>query len=86
MRESDKFYVLSYKDIMRFVSSLFMDINQIGTVAVSLLTTFGLKILGAIALWIVGQKLIDFAIRLLRRVFRNQHVDATLISYLSTLR
>lgn len=73
------------KDIMRFVSSAFMDINQIGTVAVSLLTTFGLKILGAIALWIVGQKLIDFATRLLRRVFRNQHVDATLISYLTNI-
>lgn len=59
-----------------------MDINQIGTVAASLLTTFGLKILGAIALWIVGQKLIDFAARVLRRIFRSQHVDATLISYL----
>jgi small conductance mechanosensitive channel len=59
-----------------------MGINQIGQVATSLLTTFGLKILGAIALWIVGQKLIDFASRLLRRVFRGQHVDGTLISYL----
>ncbi|MBF2067874.1 MAG: mechanosensitive ion channel family protein [Calothrix sp. C42_A2020_038] len=59
-----------------------MDINQIGQVAASLLTAFGLKILGAIALWIVGQKLIDFATRLLRRIFRSQNVDATLISYL----
>lgn len=59
-----------------------MDINQIGTVATSLLTTFGLKILGAVALWVVGQKLIDFASRLLRKVFRSQHLDPTLISYL----
>jgi small conductance mechanosensitive channel len=60
----------------------FGPINQIGAVATSLLTTFGLKILGAIALWLVGQKLIEFASKLLRRVFRSQHVDATLISYL----
>jgi small conductance mechanosensitive channel len=59
-----------------------MDINQIGQTAASLLTQFGLKILGAIALWIIGQKLIEFSNKLLRRVFRTQHVDATLISYL----
>ncbi|NJR17725.1 MAG: mechanosensitive ion channel family protein [Calothrix sp. CSU_2_0] len=59
-----------------------MDFNKISTSAVELLTQFGLKILGAIALWIVGQKLISFSSSLLRRVFRSQHVDATLITYL----
>ncbi len=59
-----------------------MDFNKISTVAAELLTQFGLKILGAIALWIVGQKLISFSSSLLRRVFRSQHVDATLITYL----
>ncbi|OCQ99030.1 mechanosensitive ion channel protein MscS [Nostoc sp. MBR 210] len=59
-----------------------MNLNQIGQVAVALLTTFGLKILGAIALWIVAQKLIDFALKLVRRGFRSQHVDPTLVNYL----
>ncbi|MBD2493149.1 mechanosensitive ion channel family protein [Nostoc sp. FACHB-280] len=59
-----------------------MNFNQIGQVAVALLTTFGLKILGAIALWIVAQKLIDFSLKLVRRGFRSQHVDPTLVNYL----
>jgi small conductance mechanosensitive channel len=59
-----------------------MNLNQIGQVAVALLTQFGLKILGAIALWIVAQKLIDFALKLVRRGFRSQHVDPTLVNYL----
>ncbi|MBD2437906.1 mechanosensitive ion channel family protein [Nostoc sp. FACHB-110] len=59
-----------------------MNFNQIGQVAIALLTTFGLKILGAIALWIIAQRLIDFAIRLIRRGFRSQHVDPTLVNYL----
>ncbi|MBU7585472.1 MAG: mechanosensitive ion channel family protein [Nostoc sp. TH1S01] len=59
-----------------------MNFNQIGQVAVALLTTFGLKILGAIAFWIVAQKLIDFALKLVRRGFRSQHVDPTLVNYL----
>ncbi|BAY18300.1 hypothetical protein NIES21_41460 [Anabaenopsis circularis NIES-21] len=59
-----------------------MNFNQIGQVAVALLTGFGLKILGAIALWIVAQQLIDFALKLIRRGFRSQHVDPTLVNYL----
>jgi small conductance mechanosensitive channel len=58
-----------------------MDFKGIGAVAGALLTQFGFKILGAIALWIVGQKLIDFAVSIMRRAFRSQHVDATLITY-----
>ncbi|GAA6622082.1 mechanosensitive ion channel family protein [Scytonema sp. NUACC26] len=59
-----------------------MDLNQISRVALQLLTEFGLKLLGAIALWIVGQKLIDFALKLLKRGFRTQHVDPTVVTYL----
>jgi small conductance mechanosensitive channel len=59
-----------------------MDLNQISRVALQLLTEFGLKLLGAIALWIVGQKLIDFALKLLKRGFRTQHVDPTIVTYL----
>lgn len=59
-----------------------MDLNQISKTALDLLTQFGLKILGAIALWIVGQKLIDFGTKLLRRGFKSQHVDPTLVNYI----
>ncbi|MFN6565339.1 MAG: mechanosensitive ion channel family protein [Nostoc sp. ChiSLP01] len=59
-----------------------MNFKQIGEVASSLLTLFGLKILGAIALWLIAQRLIDFGLKLLRRAFRSQQVDPTLINYL----
>jgi small conductance mechanosensitive channel len=62
-----------------------MDFNQISKTALDLLTQFGLKIVGAILLWIIGQKLIDFAVKLLRRVMRGQQVDATLISYIVSI-
>jgi small conductance mechanosensitive channel len=62
-----------------------MDFNQIGKTALDLLTQFGLKVIGAIILWIVGQKLIDFAVKLIRRLFRNQQVDATLINYVVSI-
>jgi small conductance mechanosensitive channel len=59
-----------------------MEFQQIGTVAIALLTQFGLKIVGAILLWFIGQRLIDFAVKLVRRAFRIQNLDATLINYL----
>ncbi|MFN6483461.1 MULTISPECIES: mechanosensitive ion channel family protein [unclassified Nostoc] len=59
-----------------------MDFRQISLVASQLLTQFGLKILGAIALWLIAQRLIDFGLKLVRRAFRGQHVDPTLINYL----
>lgn len=59
-----------------------MNIEGIRQVAVALLTQFGLKVLGAIALWIIAQKLIEFAIKLVRRGFRSQNIEPTLINYL----
>ncbi|BAT56109.1 hypothetical protein NOS3756_51110 [Nostoc sp. NIES-3756] len=59
-----------------------MKFQEIGQLALALLTQFGLKVLGAIALWIIAQKLIDFAIKLIRRGFRSQNIEPTLINYL----
>jgi small conductance mechanosensitive channel len=59
-----------------------MNFNQIGQVAIALLTQFGFKIIGAILLWVVGQKLIDFGLKLVKRGFRTQHVDPTIVNYL----
>jgi small conductance mechanosensitive channel len=59
-----------------------MQVQQIGEFVLKLLTEFGLKVVGAIALWLIAQKLIDFALKLLRRAFRSQNIEPTLISYL----
>ncbi len=60
----------------------FMNLREIGQVTVQLLTQFGLKLIGAIVLWIIAQRLIDFGLKLVRRAFRNQNVEPTLINYL----
>lgn len=59
-----------------------MNIAAISQVALALLTQFGLRVLGAIALWIVAQWLIDFGLKLLRRAFRSRQVEPTLINYI----
>ncbi|MBE9006583.1 mechanosensitive ion channel family protein [Fortiea sp. LEGE XX443] len=59
-----------------------MNLKEIAQAAAPMLAQFGVQILWAIALWIVAQKLIDFALKLVRRAFRTQHVDPTLINYL----
>jgi small conductance mechanosensitive channel len=59
-----------------------MNFQQLGQDTMKLLTEFGFKVVGAIALWLIAQKLIDFAIKLLRRAFRSQNIEPTLISYL----
>lgn len=33
-------------------------------------------------MWIIGQKLIDFGLKLVKRGFRTQHVDPTIVNYL----
>ncbi|WP_413173002.1 mechanosensitive ion channel family protein [Anabaena azotica] len=59
-----------------------MDFQEITKVAIALLTTFGLKVVGAILLLFIGLRLIEFSIRLLRRTFRSQQIEPTLINYL----
>ena len=53
-------------------------------VAVAQLTTFGLKLLGAIAVWIVGRRLIALAVSLTVRAIRRQSLDETLIGYIGS--
>lgn len=45
---------------------------------------FGLKILGAILLWVVGRALIGFAIKLMRRALLKRPIDPTVINYLAS--
>ena len=53
-------------------------------VVVAQLTTFGLKLLGAVAVWIVGRWLIRLAVRLMESALRRGPMDATLVGYLGS--
>jgi small conductance mechanosensitive channel len=48
----------------------------------TMLTTVGLKILGAIAIWIIGRWLITFAVRLIGSALARQNIDHTLTRYI----
>ncbi len=61
-----------------------MDVNSIVDTALPVLTAVGLKILGAVVLWVVGRWLIGFAIRLVGSALERQKFDATLSRYLKT--
>ena len=53
-------------------------------VLVAQLTTFGLKVLGAIAVWIIGRRLIVFAVRLMERALRRGAMEETLVGYIGS--
>ena len=61
-----------------------MDLPPWATVLVAQLTTFGLKLLGAIVVWIVGRRLIAFAVGLAQRALRRGTMDETLIGYIAS--
>jgi small conductance mechanosensitive channel len=61
-----------------------MNVDSIVQTAIPVLTSVGLKVLGAIALWIVGRWLIRFAIGLVKRGLERQQFDSTLSRYLQT--
>ncbi len=58
--------------------------NSILQTTVAVLTTVGLKVLGAIGLWIVGRWLIGFSLRLIGRGMTRQKIDPTLIRYIQS--
>jgi small conductance mechanosensitive channel len=58
--------------------------NPLQTI-ISVGTMFGLEILGAIAMWVVGRWLIRFSIGLISRSLESQHVDHTLVRYLCSV-
>jgi small conductance mechanosensitive channel len=45
------------------------------------LVPFGLKVLAAIAIWIIGGMLINTLARLVRRVLNGRHLEQTLVNY-----
>jgi small conductance mechanosensitive channel len=61
-----------------------MDIRNVGPILADLAVQAGLRILGAIALWIVGRMLIGFVVNLVRRSLARQRVDPTLGRYIAS--
>ena len=49
---------------------------------ITILTTVGLRLLGAIAIWIVGRWLIGVVLRMMGTGLRKQQIDPTLIRYI----
>ena len=61
-----------------------MDVNTVIQSAVPLLTQFALKVLGALALWVIGRRLIHFGVRLLVRSLKYPF-DQTVAGYIGTM-
>jgi small conductance mechanosensitive channel len=62
-----------------------MESSEIGRVVIDTITRVGLRVLGAIVLWIVGRMLIKLVIRLVARAFSMRHLDATISRYLCNI-
>lgn len=62
-----------------------MDFSAMGQVAVAMITQLGLRILGAIILWIVGRMIIGVIVRLVARSLAMRHVDPTITRYLGNI-
>ncbi len=59
-----------------------MDLNKILQTTSDIVVAMGLKVLGALILFWVGRRLIDLALRLIKRGLRTQPLDATVLSYI----
>ena len=62
-----------------------MDVNQIIQTVTTIAIAFGLKIIGAIVVWVVGRYLIGLAVRLVSNALERQRVDPTVLRYLGTV-
>jgi small conductance mechanosensitive channel len=62
-----------------------MDLPHILETAGPMLIAFGLKLLGAIAAYIVGRMLIGFASNLVQRALERQKVEPTVIRYIGSI-
>lgn len=62
-----------------------MNWQQMLDTATVQLTSFGLKVAGAIVVWIVGRYLIGLAVRLVSAALTRQQVDPTILRYLGNI-
>src|SRR6266850_1333720 len=61
-----------------------MELKDMLQVAIDVGVRFGIRIIGAIALWIVARALIGFCVRFIGRWLTSRHVDATLGRYIAS--
>src|SRR5260221_14221056 len=59
-----------------------VNLNAMMQTVTTTLTTVGLKLLGAIAIWIVGRWLIGIVLQMIGSALRRQKIDPTLIRYI----
>jgi small conductance mechanosensitive channel len=64
-----------------------MNVNweQIAETVTTQLTAFGLKVAGAIAVWIIGRYLIGMAVRMVSAALTRQQVDPTILRYVGNI-
>ncbi|HEU5462595.1 MAG TPA: mechanosensitive ion channel family protein [Candidatus Binatia bacterium] len=62
-----------------------MDVDQIIQTVTAIGVAFGLKVVGAIVVWVVGRYLIGLAVRLVSSALEKQRVDPTVLRYLGTV-
>ena len=60
------------------------DFGNIVDTATTLLTAFGLRILGAIAAWIIGRALIKLGVRQMLAALGRQRLEPTIARYAGT--
>jgi small conductance mechanosensitive channel len=61
-----------------------MNFEQLWTNISTILISVGLKVIGAIVLWIVGRWLIRLALSLITKAFKKSNIEATLLVYLKS--
>ena len=61
-----------------------VDLNGLVQSSSAILLAVAWRLLGAVALWLVGRWLIGFALRIVSRALAQQHFDATFARYLQT--
>ena len=58
-----------------------IDLGHIQDVLINAATDVGLKILAAIAIWIIGRWLIGITLRVIKLGLQRQHIEATILRY-----
>lgn len=61
------------------------DISRYQDILITTATDVGLKLLAAIAFWVIGRWLIGMALRMLRSTLEKQKVDPTLLRYIGSI-
>lgn len=61
-----------------------MNLQNISQTLLVWLAAFGLKILGALALWVIGRWLIHFAVGLIVKGLKKRPIEPTVINYLAS--